>query len=449
MKRFFTAFFAILLISAAAVGGLCFMHVNAPVVIAEAPIIEAAGAACLPSSGHAVTKTLWGYGEKETYIEGNDADLGLVPGRGFDIAFSSSAADTVNGPLTSDTDFETAKAGSPSYCRISLEKDGKTLLDGADPESYGLFEYSENGDYDLTVDLGYEPSEGLDETDYHYHISFTLRPEPSAQISSAEAPQGGIVTLKLDPAFYTEEPEISTELGSAIFISQSDGSWLSVIPVWYAQEPGDYPVDVTLGDWSFSETVTVTRTEYGRQDLTIASSTVASTRGAAGANEDYAEKIKPTYEMADPVQYWDGPFIRPVEGRITTQFGLYRYTNGSKTPTRHTGIDLAIAKGTPVPASNSGRVLFAGPVIISGNTVVIEHGGGLKTYYMHLDTVDVSAGDMVTKGDIIGTVGTTGYSTGPHLHFEVKIGSMSLDPWSLFDGTSGLYTFDSTMEEKQ
>ncbi|MBQ4234459.1 MAG: M23 family metallopeptidase, partial [Firmicutes bacterium] len=65
------------------------------------------------------------------------------------------------------------------------------------------------------------------------------------------------------------------------------------------------------------------------------------------------------------------------------------------------------------------------------------------------DTVDVSAGDMVTKGDIIGTVGTTGYSTGPHLHFEVKIGSMSLDPWSLFDGTSGLYTFDSTMEEKQ
>ncbi len=442
VQSFIAIPFALMFLLAALCCVLFAMHAAAAATVPEAPLISVLGQPCGPSEGRALTETLWGWGEKETLFSGSSYDLGVFGERTAPLELAGEANEGSVKPLTADRDFATVSASSPSYISIDLAKDGETLLSGATRSEYSAFEYKENGRYDMTVDLTYYACDEWDETSYRYMISFELEPEPFAAISANEAAQGSILTLRLEKAFYKDEPVIETDLGDAIFIEEEDGACLSVIPVWYAQNPGDYEVKVSLGEWTHSETVSVTRTQYGRQDLTVSSSTVASTRGAAGANEDYAEKIKPTYAMADPMQYWEGLFIRPVEGRVTTQFGLYRYTNGSSTPTRHTGIDLAIAKGTPVPASNSGRVLYAGPVIISGNTVVIEHGGGLKTYYMHLDSIDVKEGDMVTKGDIIGKVGTTGYSTGPHLHFEVKIGSMSLDPWPLFDGTSGLYFFD-------
>ena len=442
VQSFIAIPFALMFLIAALCCVLFAMHAAASATVPEAPVIIVLGQPCGPLEGEAHTKTLWGWGEKETFFSGSSYDLGTFNERTAPLEVTDEAGDAALTPLTSDKIYSTVSAPSPSYISIDLEKDGEKLLQGAARSEYSAFEFTENGEYKLSVEVSYYAGGEWDETDYRYEISFGLDPEPSVEISSNEASQGSILTLRLDRAFFKEEPVIETELGDAIFIEEDDGTYLSVIPVWYAQNPGDYEVKVSLGERSFSKTVSVTRTQYGRQDLTVSSSTVASTRGAAGANEDYAEKIKSTYAMADPVQYWEGLFIRPVEGRVTTQFGMYRYTNGSTTATRHTGVDLAIAKGTPVPASNSGRVLFAGPVIISGNTVVIEHGGGLKTYYMHLDSIDVAEGDMVSKGDIIGKVGTTGYSTGPHLHFEVKIGSMSLDPWSLFDGTSGLYFFD-------
>ena len=233
---------------------------------------------------------------------------------------------------------------------------------------------------------------------------------------------------------------METQQGTANFIPQEEGEWISYVPVGFAQTPGKYDVTVSAGEYKETQTVTVRKREYEVQNLTVSSSTVASTTGE-DANADYNEKIPPTFEIFDGEKYWSKPFIQPVTGRITTQFGLYRYTNGSKTAVRHAGVDIATDLGTPVPASNDGRVVFAGPVIRTGNSVVIEHGGGLKTYYYHLDSIDVKPGNMVKQGDIIGKVGTTGYSTGPHLHFEVRLGAYPLSPWELIDGTSDIYKY--------
>ena len=79
---------------------------------------------------------------------------------------------------------------------------------------------------------------------------------------------------------------------------------------------------------------------------------------------------------------------------------------------------------------------------MTGNTVIIEHGGGLKTYYLHMSEIDCEEGQIVEKGDIIGLVGSTGYSTGAHLHFEVRIGSYAVNPWRLFDGSSTIYQWE-------
>src|SRR5665647_2010269 len=102
---------------------------------------------------------------------------------------------------------------------------------------------------------------------------------------------------------------------------------------------------------------------------------------------------------------------------------------------RHSGLDLAAPLGTPVHAPNNGKVtLAAGGLLSTGNTIVIDHGMGLFTSYYHLNTMNVKAGDAVNKGDVIGTVGTTGFSTGPHLHYAVSIYNTNVNTYQPLAG---------------
>ena len=118
---------------------------------------------------------------------------------------------------------------------------------------------------------------------------------------------------------------------------------------------------------------------------------------------------------------WQGPFVRPVDGRVTGVYGSQRIYGGlPRSP--HWGLDLAAPTGTPVRAPAPGIVRLAdGPYLIEGNFVLLDHGAGLTSIYIHLDRIAVKAGDRVAGGDIIGTVGTTGRSTGPHLHWGLSL----------------------------
>lgn len=104
-----------------------------------------------------------------------------------------------------------------------------------------------------------------------------------------------------------------------------------------------------------------------------------------------------------------------------------RYVNDALTSYRHSGTDYAVPKGTPVKALNRGRVNLSMFLTLTGNTVVIDHGFGLFTVYFHLDSLNVEKNQMVHQGDIIGTVGSTGFSTGPHLHYTTSIGKTNFD----------------------
>lgn len=117
----------------------------------------------------------------------------------------------------------------------------------------------------------------------------------------------------------------------------------------------------------------------------------------------------------------------PVNGSITSPFGM-RVHPVFKTKTVHTGIDIKASKGTPVKAAERGEVLFAGWLRGFGQVVIIDHGGDLITVYAHLSSMDVSEGERVTRGQMIGRVGNTGVTTAPHLHFEVREGSKAVDP---------------------
>jgi hypothetical protein len=125
-----------------------------------------------------------------------------------------------------------------------------------------------------------------------------------------------------------------------------------------------------------------------------------------------------------------GPFVLPGDAPLSGRYGDQRIVNG-KPEAAHYGLDLAAARGAPVTACNDGRVLLVRDAYMSGNTVVIWHGAGIMSVYMHLDRADVKAGQEVRRGQRIGQVGSTGRSTGPHLHWGVKVNGLYVDPESL------------------
>jgi biotin carboxyl carrier protein len=122
------------------------------------------------------------------------------------------------------------------------------------------------------------------------------------------------------------------------------------------------------------------------------------------------------------------PFVWPVEGRISGRFGNQRVYNGTpKSP--HSGMDIAAANGTPVKAPAGGIVTFAAPdLYLTGGTVLIDHGAGVSSNFLHLSRIDVKVGDRVMQGQVLGAVGATGRATGPHLHWGMNWFDVRVDP---------------------
>jgi len=137
-----------------------------------------------------------------------------------------------------------------------------------------------------------------------------------------------------------------------------------------------------------------------------------------------------------PIMY-ELPFIRPLKGKGTresTPFGTTRiYDNGAAT-WMHKGIDIAAPKGSKIKASNSGKVAVSMGGDGHGNTVVINHGGGIFSFYYHMSKRYVKKGQKVKKGDVIGAVGSTGLSTGPHLHWQINVFKVPVNPVELLTG---------------
>jgi murein DD-endopeptidase MepM/ murein hydrolase activator NlpD len=133
------------------------------------------------------------------------------------------------------------------------------------------------------------------------------------------------------------------------------------------------------------------------------------------------------FKTASPEREWRGSFAPPVEASISDVFGVERVFNGSVQST-HQGLDFRVPSGTSIAAVNSGRVILARSLFFEGNCVVIDHGQGLLTLYLHLSKFLVKEGDDVNKGQAIGLSGGTGRATGPHLHLAVRWQGLYLDP---------------------
>ncbi|MEG0167314.1 MAG: M23 family metallopeptidase [Ruthenibacterium sp.] len=322
-------------------------------------------------------------------------------------------------------------------CNYQVTKDGAEIASGNKTGETSI-SFTANGTYHLALTLQKPHEDGKAYGAFTYADDFTIQVKPKITFSTAKIDQGGVVAVEVSGVLDGSIATIETELSLAKF-TQIDDRQMAYIGIAYNREPGDYPITVTCGELSETQTITVVHKTFTRQDMTIDTDVSDDTMNNPNGGPEWRKVIWPLFLTADDTTYWSGKFISPIEGGINTEYGLFRYTNGSKQAERHPGIDLDGNEGDPIKAPNNGRVVYAGTLIFTGNTIVIEHGNGLKSYLFHMSRLDVSEGDMVTTGQIIGAVGSTGYSTGAHLHYEVRIGNQSINPMDLFSGKSGLY----------
>jgi murein DD-endopeptidase MepM/ murein hydrolase activator NlpD len=219
----------------------------------------------------------------------------------------------------------------------------------------------------------------------------------------------------------------------------STKTWFALGGVSIETEPGTYTLTLTgerthanAGEekLSFTRRFVVARAKYPR---TKAALTVEGkfTQPSPEQQQQIAESVKVKQEYLNrvtPEREWSGKFAEPAHAAISDVFGSARVFNNGKTSSPHQGLDFRVPTGTPVAAMNSGTILLARPLYYEGNFVVIDHGLGFLTLYLHLSEFKVKEGEHVERGQEIGLSGGTGRATGPHLHVAVRWQGVYLDP---------------------
>lgn len=175
---------------------------------------------------------------------------------------------------------------------------------------------------------------------------------------------------------------------------------------------------------------TVLERKFPSQHLTLPGAKSVPGQQKDERFEREKELVEKIFAQTVQEKLWRGFFIRPIAGEITTDFGARRFINEAPKK-HHTGIDIKAPAGAPIAASADGRVLYTGRFSLSGNSIFIDHGAGICTMYFHLASFAVKSGQKVKRGDIIGAVGSTGRSTGPHLHWGVRVNNKRVDPLAL------------------
>jgi murein DD-endopeptidase MepM/ murein hydrolase activator NlpD len=211
--------------------------------------------------------------------------------------------------------------------------------------------------------------------------------------------------------------------------------WYAIAGVGLNTKPGRYELRLNgnregAQTASFSYTVMVRAAHYPFSKITLPPAFVEPPKEVEPQIAAAEAAKKQAFATTDPNPLWSGPFQRPAEAETSGVFGTARVVNGVQ-KAQHKGLDFRVTTGTPVHATNAGTVILARPLYFEGNCVMLDHGQGLVTIYMHLSEFKVKEGEKVAAGQLIALSGGTGRSTAPHLHFAVRWRGEYLDPATL------------------
>jgi murein DD-endopeptidase MepM/ murein hydrolase activator NlpD len=258
-------------------------------------------------------------------------------------------------------------------------------------------------------------------------LGWSLPATVEVALSAATVAQGRPLAIAVRGA-----REVGLDLaGEAVPASRAGDAWRGLAGVAPWAEPGDRALAATV----IADDGTTRRLERSIRvavfDFPRERFIVPPGQGdllSPGVRERELATVQPLYRIVTPEPLWRGAWRWPVTGPITTEFATRRAYNDGPYSEYHGGVDIGAAAGTPVVAPAAGRVVYAGPLAIRGNFIAIDHGLGLLTTYFHLSAIEVGAGESVQPGQQIGRVGSTGLSSGPHLHWEARIGGTPVEP---------------------
>jgi len=211
--------------------------------------------------------------------------------------------------------------------------------------------------------------------------------------------------------------------------------WFAIAGASIETKAGTYPLELhaettAATTLEFEKKIPVFQQHYPEVKLTVPGKYTAPSPEEQREIEEGKKVKDEIFKTLTPNREWQGSFEAPVEAEISDVFGVARVFNGT-TQSTHLGLDFRVPAGTPVAAVNRGTIILARPLFFEGNFIVIDHGQGLMTLYLHLSKFLVKEGDTVEKGQQVGISGGTGRATGPHLHLAVRWQGIYLNPETL------------------
>jgi murein DD-endopeptidase MepM/ murein hydrolase activator NlpD len=254
-------------------------------------------------------------------------------------------------------------------------------------------------------------------------------------LSAPESSQGSLLLAEVKSA--KPLTEIKGDWGGRTVLFWQEGNTTVVhkglLGVDLEKAPGAYELKVTgqtTGDEKIacSATIEVRAGRFATEKLTVGKQFVEPSAEQIKRADEERQKLRDIFDQVTPQRLWDGMFRIPLDGATTgSNFGRRRILNGNP-GSPHGGADFPAVTGTPVHAAQRGRVVLAEELFFSGNTVVIDHGLGIYTFYGHLSEIDVKVGDELETSAVLGKVGATGRVTGPHLHWGLTVERARVNP---------------------
>lgn len=211
----------------------------------------------------------------------------------------------------------------------------------------------------------------------------------------------------------------------ARLFTQKNGDLLALVPISVYEKPGAYPLEVfDAASKPVSKfTINIQDGRYKTQNVSVSK----STQGLQPLPGEL-EAIQSLKDTVSPVKYWEEPFISPTTDCQNSPFGVKRFHNGVSTGDYHKGVDLRSPAGRPIRAIADGKVQISTMYRLHGGTVGLDHGQGIGSVYIHMSKLGVKPGEMVKKGQTIGYVGSTGFASGPHLHWGLYVSGLPVNP---------------------
>ena len=314
-----------------------------------------------------------------------------------------------------------------------------TLAGGA-ATSAALSACGSDGGADVEVRYG-TPSNGSPAPRTNPDGTPTATPVPIAPpdviVSTNEPNQGGAMLVSVVGEV---TGGVITFLDRVYPLTQGQNSMYAFVGVDVEDPPGEHAlrIDFTLqngSQGSLTETVNVLVTGWTLDQVELGPSQSALLDPKVQEAE-LVELVR-IYGERSGEKLWSQGWQLPVDGPLTTRFGERRSYNGGPVTGHHSGTDIGAEDGVAARSCNSGRIVMARQLQIRGNMVIVDHGGGLFSGYAHLREFSVAEGQLVGRGDPVGLVGSTGLSTGAHLHWEMATGGVLVDALRFTDGTNG------------